>query len=61
LVQAIIGARARAITGKVITLFRLERVNELTGGDSLAANIRLVLNNAGLAGRTAAELTAPGR
>ena len=31
----------------------LARVAELTGGDSLASNIQLVLNNAALAARTA--------
>jgi pseudouridylate synthase len=37
------------ITGKAATPFLLARVNELTGGNSLAANIELVLNNARLA------------
>jgi pseudouridine-5'-phosphate glycosidase len=31
-------------------------VAELTGGDSLESNIQLVLNNAALAAKTAAEL-----
>ena len=34
----------------------LAKVVELTGGDSLESNIQLVLNNARLAARTAAEL-----
>ncbi|HEH9411742.1 TPA: pseudouridine-5'-phosphate glycosidase [Aeromonas salmonicida] len=34
----------------------LARVRELTGGDSLAVNIQLVLNNAALGARIAASL-----
>ena len=48
-------------TGKDSTPFLLARVTELTGGDSLAANIQLVLNNARLAAAIAiayAELAA---
>ena len=51
-------AGERGITGKAITPFLLERVNQLTGGDSLAANIQLVLNNARLAAAIAVELAA---
>ena len=40
--------------GKESTPFLLARVAELTGGDSLASNIRLVYNNAKLAAQTAA-------
>jgi pseudouridine-5'-phosphate glycosidase len=53
---ALVDAAARGITGKAITPFLLERVNQLTGGDSLAANIQLVLNNARLAAAIAVEL-----
>jgi pseudouridine-5'-phosphate glycosidase len=35
----------------------LAKVKDLTGGDSLAANIQLVLNNARLAALTAAALS----
>jgi pseudouridine-5'-phosphate glycosidase len=49
-------AATSGITGKAITPFLLARVNELTGGDSLAANIELVLNNARLAAAIAAAL-----
>ena len=45
------------IRGKRCTPFLLAKVKELTGGDSLEANIALVLNNARLAARTAAALT----
>ncbi|MBQ9437085.1 MAG: pseudouridine-5'-phosphate glycosidase, partial [Lachnospiraceae bacterium] len=44
------------VKGKAITPFLLARVCELTGGDSLASNIQLVLNNVRLASRIAAEL-----
>lgn len=47
--QALKEARDQHITGKAATPFLLARVNELTGGNSLAANIELVLNNARLA------------
>ena len=39
----------QGITGKATTPFLLQRVNALTGGQSLAANVQLVLNNARLA------------
>lgn len=44
------------IHGKETTPFLLAKVKELTGGDSLEANIRLVLNNARLAAQTAVAL-----
>ena len=47
--QALHEAAQQGISGKASTPFLLSRVNELTGGDSLAANIALVLNNARLA------------
>jgi pseudouridine-5'-phosphate glycosidase len=47
--QALSEAQAQHITGKAATPFLLQRVNEMTGGVSLAANIQLVLNNARLA------------
>lgn len=51
--QALAEADAQGIHGKAITPFLLARVAALTGGDSLAANIALVLNNAGLAAQVA--------
>jgi len=42
-------AEAKGISGKESTPFLLERVCAITGGDSLATNIALVLNNARLA------------
>jgi pseudouridine-5'-phosphate glycosidase len=56
--QALDQARASGVTGKAVTPFLLARVNELTGGDSLAANIELVLDNARLAARVAAAYCA---
>ena len=47
--QALQEAQAQGIGGKESTPFLLARVCELTGGDSLASNIQLVLNNARLA------------
>jgi len=51
-------ARAAGVSGKAVTPFLLGRLLELTGGESLAANIALVLNNARLAGEIAQELSA---
>jgi pseudouridine-5'-phosphate glycosidase len=44
------------VHGKQCTPFLLAKVKDLTGGDSLAANIQLVLNNARLAAQTARAL-----
>ena len=52
--QAIAECKAKGIHGKETTPFLLARVSELTGGDSLASNIRLVYNNARIAAQTAA-------
>ena len=54
--QAITEAKQQGIRGKQTTPFLLARVKDLTGGDSLASNIQLVLNNARLAAQTAAAL-----
>ena len=53
--QAIKEASEKGIKGKETTPFLLAKVVELTGGDSLDSNIALVLNNARLAAKTAAE------
>ena len=47
---------AAGVHGKQCTPFLLAKVKDLTGGDSLAANIQLVLNNARLAAQTAVAL-----
>ena len=54
--QAIAEATARGIRGKETTPFLLARVKDITGGDSLASNIQLVLNNARLAASVAFHL-----
>ena len=54
--QALAEAKEQGIHGKETTPFLLAKVVELTGGESLESNIQLVLNNARLAARTAAEL-----
>ena len=54
--QAIIECNRKGIKGKDTTPFLLARIKDITGGDSLASNIQLVLNNARLAARTAALL-----
>ena len=45
----------QGVKGKESTPFLLSRVKELTGGESLKSNIELVLNNAHLAAKVAAE------
>lgn len=44
------------IKGKETTPYLLDKIQKLTGGESLEANIRLVLNNAMLASKIASEL-----
>ena len=53
--RAIAECNEQGIKGKETTPFLLARVAELTGGDSLASNIRLVYNNAKLTAQTAVE------
>ena len=54
--EALKEAEKEGIRGKETTPFLLAKVVELTGGDSLESNIKLVLNNAKIAALTAAEL-----
>ena len=44
------------VKGKESTPFLLAKIAEITGGDSLASNIRLVYNNVALGAETAAKL-----
>ena len=53
--QAIAECNEKGIHGKETTPFLLARVAELTGGNSLASNIKLVFNNAKVAAQTAVE------
>ena len=54
--QALAEAKEQGVKGKATTPFLLARVCELTGGESLASNIQLVLNNVRLAAKIAAAL-----
>ena len=54
--EAVAEAERLGIKGKDTTPFLLAKIKDLTGGESLASNIQLVLNNARLAARTAALL-----
>ena len=49
-------AHAQKIMGKALTPFLLAKIESLTAGDSLAAYIELVLNNARLGAQIAVEL-----
>jgi len=54
--QALGEADERGIRGRQMTPFLLERVGQLTGGESIATNIALLRNNAAVAGQIAREL-----
>lgn len=54
--KALAQAKAQGIHGKESTPFLLAAVKELTGGDSLDSNIRLVFHNAEVAAKTAVAL-----
>jgi pseudouridine-5'-phosphate glycosidase len=56
LTAALDAAEAAGVSGKDVTPFLLAWFHEHTGGASLAANVALVLANAGLAGRIARGL-----
>lgn len=56
--QAVSEASGRGITGKDITPFLLNRIEQLSKGKSLKANIQLVLNNVTLAAKIARAYTA---
>jgi len=51
--EAISAMETAGISGKAATPYLLKRIAEATGGRSLAANIALVINNAGVAARIA--------
>ena len=55
--KALSEADKKGVHGKQCTPFLLAKVKDLTCGDSLAANIQLVLNNARLAALTAVALS----
>jgi pseudouridine-5'-phosphate glycosidase/pseudouridine kinase len=54
--EAIADLKKLKITGKKVTPFLLDRINKLTGGNSLKSNIALIRNNAKLSAQIAVEL-----
>lgn len=54
---ALAEAKKMKITGKEVSPFLLKKIKELTGGESLEANIRLVLNNAKLAAQISSAVS----
>jgi pseudouridine-5'-phosphate glycosidase len=55
--QALTDADAAGISGKDVTPYLLARINELTQGRSLAANVALIKNNAAFAADLAVAVT----
>mmetsp|Transcript_19549 Transcript_19549/g.31036 ORF Transcript_19549/g.31036 Transcript_19549/m.31036 type:complete len:87 (-) Transcript_19549:117-377(-) len=55
--QALKEADERKIQGKDITPFLLDRINQITGGHSLQANVSLVLNNAKIGTKIAVKIS----
>lgn len=55
--EALADAEREQIRGKEVTPYLLAKMEALTGGQSLAANIELVCNNAALAGDIAVQLS----
>ena len=53
--EAVAEANVKGIRGKQTTPFLLAKIKDITGGDSLASNIRLVYNNAALAAQVAGK------
>ncbi len=53
--EAVAEANAKGVRGKQTTPFLLAKIKDITGGDSLASNIRLVYNNAALAAQVAGK------
>ncbi|HBF78080.1 MAG TPA: pseudouridine-5-phosphate glycosidase [Clostridiaceae bacterium] len=54
--EAVKEANEKGIKGKETTPFLLSKIKDITGGDSLETNIKLVYNNAKLASKLAVEL-----
>ena len=51
--SALVEAREEKIIGQAVTPFLLEKMSEITGGESLRANLGLLLNNATIASQIA--------
>jgi pseudouridine-5'-phosphate glycosidase len=58
--DAVAEATRRGVSRKELTPFLLQRLYEITGGESLKANIALVKNNAAVAAQLAAALAVAG-
>jgi pseudouridine-5'-phosphate glycosidase len=58
LADGLAAAERAGVSGKDVTPFLLDFLARATGGESLEANVRLVLHNARLAAQIAAELSA---
>jgi pseudouridine-5'-phosphate glycosidase len=58
LADALTAAERAGVRGKAVTPFVLDHLHRASDGATLAVNVRLVLRNAELAGRIAAELAA---
>ncbi|MGI6251083.1 MAG: pseudouridine-5'-phosphate glycosidase [Anaerolineaceae bacterium] len=54
--KALRNARSEGIKGNKVTPYLLAKVSELSGGESLEANLALLLNNAGVAAQIACAL-----
>ena len=59
--QALTEAQAQGLRGQGVSPYLLKRVTELTAGESLRANLALLLNNARLAAQIACALPQPGQ
>lgn len=55
--EAVAEAEKLGVKGKNTTPFLLDRIQKLTGGESLKSNIQLVFNNAKLASKIAVEMS----
>ena len=55
--QALSECEANGVRGKEVTPYVLERVNQLTSGKSLQANIALIENNASIGSKISVELS----
>jgi pseudouridine-5'-phosphate glycosidase len=56
LTQALADAGQRGITGRAVTPFLLDRLRELTSGESVAVNLALLRNNARAAAQIASAM-----
>ena len=54
--EALADANENGIKGKEITPFLLAKINDITGGNSLASNVHLIYNNAKVGASLAVEL-----